>query len=98
MLYLDARVPGLTVKFICPDLSGIMHKYDKLRRAEAVAQFCVLCLCVQDRHRSDSVLLASNDNIFGPIIMPGDVPAPTLDPPNFVPMDGNDRRVSSYSV
>lgn len=103
MMYLDVCIqnPGLTAKFMCPNLSSILHEDNAARRAEAVAQFCLLCLWVLDCYTYEvercSILSETQQDTLT-LILYGDAEAPTLEPPNFVPLAADihdhERRVS----
>jgi len=104
MMYLDYNAPEVTSKFICPNVSSILREDDKLRKAEAVAQFCLLCLWVLqlDRHQTKSILLHMSKaelEIFT-LILYGNVVSPSLnlESPDFVNHGGTDRQVSLHSV
>jgi hypothetical protein len=102
MMYLDYNASEVTAKFICPNVSSILREDDKLRKAEAVAQFCLLCLWVLELDRHQTKLMFHHMSkvqreIFA-LILYGNVVSPSLklEPPDFVNHD--DRQVSLHSV
>src|ERR1700753_1686069 len=86
MMHLDGHItmPGLTVKFLCPHLSSILCEDAELQKAEAVAQFCLLCLWVLVH--PDSGMLDVKQEVVDILWLISlrtdfDVIGPILDPP-----------------